>query len=86
MQKKSFSEEEFRSISEKVIPVLDELRKIAADNGVEDCLRIYIDKEFASVEGSGLKGWEIHNYSGEYEMKYERRVPFKKTEDGENNQ
>lgn len=81
MQKKSFSEEEFRSISEKVIPVLDELRKIAADNGVEDCLRIYIGKEFASVEGSGLNGWEICNYGGKYEMKYELRVPFEKSKD-----
>ena len=86
MQKKSFSEEEFRNISKKIIPVLDELKEIVKENGAEDDIRVYISKDYTSVEGTGLKGWEIHNYSGEYEMKYERRVPFKKSEDGENNQ
>ena len=84
MQKEKFSEEDFRELSKKMLPVIDELRKIAAENGVEEGLRIYISKDYLNVEGAGLGGWELCNYGSEYQMKYERRVPL--SLDGENNQ
>lgn len=86
MAKKEFTEEQMRAFSKEAIPVLNQLRSIADKHGVDEYLRAYISPDgYVSLEGSGLGGWELHRYSGEYEMKFEKRTAvFEKEEkDGE---
>lgn len=82
MAKKEFTEEQMREFCKETIPVLNQLKSIADKHGVEDSLRVYVSTDgYVSLEGSGLGGWELHRYSGEYEMKFEKRAAvFEKEE------
>ena len=79
MQRTEMSEEEFRLLSNEVIPHLEAIKKLASDNRCEDGVRIYIGEDFVSMEGSGLAGWELKNYcnGGGYEMIFSKRVPLR---------
>ena len=78
MAKKEFTEEQMREFSKNAIPFITQLKEVAEHFGVTDGLRVYVSDGYLSLEGAGLCGWELHNYGGEYEMKFEKRVPLRK--------
>lgn len=80
MQRTDMSEEEMRAFCEEIIPHIEAIKKAVLDNRSEEGVRIYISKDYLSVEGSGLVGWELHNYGKGYEMKLERMYPLEKEE------
>ena len=72
-----FSEEQMKAFSMEAIPVLEQLFEIARKNGVIGSIRVYSSGDgYVSLEGEGLRGWDIHKYNGEYEMSYKKVVPL----------
>lgn len=82
MEKKEFTEEQMREFCKEAVPVINQLRSIAEHHGVTDGLRVYVSEDYLSLEGAGLCGWELHKYGGEFEMKFEKRVPVFEKEGG----
>lgn len=78
MQRKKMTEEEMRELCDDILPHIEKIKEAVMANRPEEGVRIYISRDYVSVEGSGLCGWELHNYSGKYEMKFEKRVPLRK--------
>lgn len=84
MAEVKFTEEQMRAFCKDAIPVLEELQKVAKENGVTGSISIYMTTESFSLDGTGLDGWEMNNYGGKYKMKHERTAPvFKEEENNE---
>ena len=77
MSEVRFSEEQMKAFSMDAIPVLEQLLEITKRNGVVGSIRVYSSGDgYVSLEGEGLRGWDIHKYNGEYEMSYKKVVPI----------
>lgn len=85
MAEMNFSEEQMREFCKEAVPVVEKLLEIARKHGVEGGVRTWCADDYVYIEGTGLGGWELHKYSGEYDMTYNKRVPLFKEEkkDGE---
>ena len=76
MAEMNFSEEQMREFCKEAVPVVEKLLEIARKHGVEGGVRTWCADDYVSIEGTGLGGWELHKCSGEYDMTYNKRVPF----------
>ena len=84
MAEMKFTEEQIRVFFKEAIPVLEELQRVAKENGVTGGISVYMSAEHFSIDGSGLDGWEMNNYGEKYRMKHERTVPvFEEETDAE---
>lgn len=71
-EKKTYTAEEFKAICRDMIPVLDELRQLAAKNGL-DLIHISVSGDgYLDMIASGFCGWELTHSGedGEYMARY----------------
>lgn len=78
--KKEFTEEQMRDFCNDMLPLLNHMEEILVKHGVESGVRVYLSDNYLTLDGSGLGGWELQKFGGEYEMRFEKRVALYREE------